>query len=703
VNVAAQPFNRAGAEPRLWDLTRLDLRLWVYALLLFSVYRLWFIQAFWAEISGPVTRQEILGVLLQGMRFDATWATIALLFSWLCITLPTVLFCRPFRYASAQLQRNRQYLQRLRWLWGALVTTGIVVISLVSVEYYREYHDLFNESIFGIVTDDQWAIFKTLLRYYPLFSYIGLLALMLLAYHLLAKIWLGADPASNLSGLRLTPPPTPFIKSCGYFICFTLFCVVGFRGSLGARPMQLKDAGVSRETVLNKAVLNPATALRYAIKAHRQMQGTAGLTHWLPEGKAALTAQVPAWLKQVGFPLPEKDKVLQIDTLLQRTVQQEAAHKPKHIFVMVMESYDAWPLLPEYEHLHIADGVKSLVQSGGISFPHFTSASAGTMSSLAAILTGLPDAQVNTNYQANARKAYPTALAQQFKKLGYKTRLFYGGYLSWQRIEDFARDQGIDEVYGASHMASWIRTNEWGVPDQHLFDFITEKSSDVPTLNIILSTSNHPPFSVNLKEAGFNEARMKTLLDTHYPASGASAKTLGHFWYADKVLTEFVQKMAQQEPESLFVITGDHFGRRHVKPNPPLYETKAVVSVWYGPRVLKAYQNLNTADRAGGHLDIGPTLIEMAAPKGFRYPSMGRNLFAQHPDRLNLGLGNGILMLPGYRVWTWDPNAPVLGEIGVVSKQSVSSNSIVSNHHDVYYRAMMSLAWWNITQGEALP
>jgi phosphoglycerol transferase MdoB-like AlkP superfamily enzyme len=312
------------------------------------------------------------------------------------------------------------------------------------------------------------------------------------------------------------------------------------------------------------------------------------------------------------------------------------------------------------------------------------------MSSLSAILSGLPDAQVNTNYQASAKQAYPTALAYLFKKLGYKTRLFYGGYLSWQRIEDFARDQGIDEAYGASHMASWTKTNEWGVPDQDLFDFVAQhqNTDDKPTLNIILSTSNHPPFSVNLKKAGFDEASMQTLLDTQYPNSGATAKTLGHFWYADKVLTQFVKNMEQKEPNSVFVITGDHFGRRHVKPNPPLYETRAVPCVWYGIQALQDYQDINTNERAGGHLDIGSTLIEMVAPKGFIYPTVGRNLFAHNTDRPNVGLGNGILMLPGYRVWTWDP--------------SQAQNSIASNYHEVYYRAIMSLAWWRIVKGQAM-
>jgi CTP synthase len=39
-------------------------------------------------------------------------------------------------------------------------------------------------------------------------------------------------------------------------------------------------------------------------------------------------------------------------------------------------------------------------------------------------------------------------LFETFKRLGYRTRLFYGGYLSWQRFGIFARDQGADEVYG---------------------------------------------------------------------------------------------------------------------------------------------------------------------------------------------------------------------------------------------------------------
>ena len=208
---------------------------------------------------------------------------------------------------------------------------------------------------------------------------------------------------------------------------------------------------------------------------------------------------------------------------------------PRHIFIIVGESYSAWPLLPAYESLGLAGGVKNLAENG-LSFKEFLPSAGGTMASLIAIMVGLPDAGVYTNYQRTSRSVYPSSIAGIFKQLGYKTRFFYGGYLSWQRIGDFCRSQGFDEIYGGGHMGNWVSSNEWGVDDEFLFEFVLKTvSDDIPSLNIILTTSFHRPFDIDVRAKGFRYHHMgKDLLDPNQRSWGISRdQIIGSNFIAD--------------------------------------------------------------------------------------------------------------------------------------------------------------------------
>jgi hypothetical protein len=98
--------------------------------------------------------------------------------------------------------------------------------------------------------------------------------------------------------------------------------------------------------------------------------------------------------------------------------------------------------------------------SEGIYTDAFLSAGDGTMPSLSTLISGLPEVGVHVNYQPAAKQPFPTATAPIFKRLGYRTRFFYSGYLSWQRLGDFCREQGFDEVLwwiGNERATHWQR------------------------------------------------------------------------------------------------------------------------------------------------------------------------------------------------------------------------------------------------------
>jgi phosphoglycerol transferase MdoB-like AlkP superfamily enzyme len=346
---------------------------------------------------------------------------------------------------------------------------------------------------------------------------------------------------------------------------------------------------------------------------------------------------------------------------------------------------------PEYESLHLTDGMKALGERG-IWVKAFLPASHGTMKSFGAVVTGLPYAGVYVNYQPGLRGGLVTSAATIFERLGYRSRFFYTGYLSWQRIGDFCREQGFDEVVGGDQMAEQLTGNEWGVDDATLFDYILENTGDEPTFNVVLTTSYHPPFSVDVEGEGFDLARLRgnPLCEG---LTDERLKVLGHLWYSDKSLTNFVFGAESRLGESLFAITGDHYSRRALASRPTLYERTSVPLVLYGPALERVARPPVTA---GSHLDMMPTLVELVAPTGFAYASFGRNIL-DPSDLSPVGLGCEAVIGPDFILSVADA-ASMQGLSGAKLNEEQYSEVLVRR-----YRQLHGLSWWRSMKGNDFP
>src|SRR5690606_25159630 len=96
---------------------------------------------------------------------------------------------------------------------------------------------------------------------------------------------------------------------------------------------------------------------------------------------------------------------------------------------ILLEGSIGWPVLPEYRRFGRSPQLSSLADRG-VYFRNFLPSASGTIGSMNALMTGIPETGLNINYETTAARAYPTAVAETFRRLGYKTRFFYGGYLS---------------------------------------------------------------------------------------------------------------------------------------------------------------------------------------------------------------------------------------------------------------------------------
>jgi phosphoglycerol transferase MdoB-like AlkP superfamily enzyme len=439
-------------------------------------------------------------------------------------------------------------------------------------------------------------------------------------------------------------------------------------------------------------VLNPFYALVFACHDHCKMHNAQRLDAVWPHGDVH---------SALGYLFPQGPAHERISDYLTKTVQLgcPAPEAPKHIFIFVLESQDSWPLLPDYLPLGMNPCLHELAGKG-VHFPAFVSAGEGTMESLGAILSGLPWSSVRVNFQPTARQPYPTALAPVFKRLGYEVQFFYGGYLSWQRIEQFCKDQGFDAVWGG-HVMGDFENNEWGVDDKQLLAFLARTvDPKVPSVNVILTTSNHPRYTVDVEREGCPVGKqplppeLEKLYDGHVPW-----RVLGHTWYTDRELGRCIQQLASRCPKSLFVITGDHHSRRFIHQAPGLYERKSVPLILYSPMPLLALQQARPLETAGSHIDIVPTVLECVAPWGFAYTSFGQALCtAPSSAAPSQAYGAGVVLGPRYMADATQGQAVLLpwADQGLPSAEQLAPQRKRA-------QAFLALSWWMSLHGDALP
>jgi len=653
---SAEPFRQLVA----------DMVLWLALVLLFLAFRVTLFLIFRGELSELPSIQAFRRCFETGLRSDTTAATWALLPS---IALTLIGFAHSLGAWHA----------RVRRLIVAIALSLCATLFIADIGYFAEYANQFDHWIFGLIYDDRAAILETIWK-----SYHIVLLIVTGAIGVAGGVWL-----LNKLLCKAASAAVPLFLGTGLARAVTALIIVvwvfvGARVWLGKNLAGLKNAESTGDIYLNKIVLNPFFALRYAIWQEHSMQKSTGLKTILPTGDVRGAAAAL---------YPNARDVATLDDCLKRIAPGNPGERPTHIFIVVMESYDAWAMQPEYAGLHLTDRVKQLGQ-GGILAQGFISSGVSTVESLGVIITGLPFARAFVNFQPIVRRGLPTAAAPIFKQLGYKPQFFYGGFLSWQRIGEFCREQGFDDVYGGDQMVPHARMKEWGVDDEDLFGFVLKHTGATPTFNLIMTTSYHPPYSVDLEKKGFPLNRVKSdPLGARLSAD--QLRVLGHLWYSDKCVGEFVTEAEVELECPVFAITGDHYSRKQyvsARPTHTLYEQLSVPLVIHGTRAL---ENVHLpAPIAGSHLDIVPTLVNLAAPHGFEYHAFGRDLFDQSQPQA--GYGCNAVMGPDFILKINEPAH--VEDLHGQSRADVDGNALA-----LHYRQLHALGWWRAMKGNQWP
>jgi len=650
-------LNHGSASQRLFSNWIQDIALLLGFALLLLLHRFLMIGLFHSQMSEKTDFPQYLYALWMGLHYDFSTASKWVIFS----------FFGAFFVIS---QRWHFVPTRLRQAQILVFATLALFLLVSDITFFINYNDHYNQMVFGLIYDDFNAIVTTIWKeYHPLLS---LFAIFLLS---LAVVYLSQRWLQIANRLTRNWDISSWRRSAkvALFPALFLFFIFLSRGlEIAGSPISLKSAFVTRDMLLNHLVPNPLFSLWDTVKWRLKMNGQSAFKQLWPPGdvESAISAAFPTRAIREKEPLEQ--------ALLQNAMG--AATPPQHIVLLIMESHSGWTVFPEYQSMGFSPGLSQLAAKGAY-WKNFLPASTGTIGAINTIVSGLPDSGLFTNYEAASNHAFETSIAVIFKRLGYKTRFFYGGLMGWQRLDQFTPAQGFEEVYGGGDMGAGKSFNEWGINDQFLFEFIAKTIHDnanVKSLNVVMSTSNHPPYDIDLVAEGYPVHQLPDALTSSF---ADTLKVLGHLWYADKYLKRFVDDLHDQDV--LFAVTGDHTERLPIKfPGDSALESVAVPLVLYGSGVDKLPAHRR---RAGSHIDIMPTLVDMSAPPGFAFHSYGSSLLRD--DQHDVGVSLTHIVTPDDLINMAQPSQHFrIGENG----------SHVDDATILQQKAQKALSWYRI-------
>jgi len=549
-------------------------------------------------MDADTTQADIWTALFTGLRLSLKTAGAITLLSFVLVTLGGLNV-------------------RLRLGIGIFASLIFSTLFMARFPYYRAFNSTYGIEVIRGWHDDLVAIIVTVAQEYGLFwRFPVALILTVICIAILSRLLI--IKTFPLPELNSTVKKVSFALSLGIFVVmFGIF--VRFGGSFTySNGLNWENAGITSDHLLNEAILDDGQAF-YRVYT---------INKWMAVGETT-GVDVEKLGESVEFISQRKGLIADnISPYLEKNAKGEKIPKPQHIFIIMGESWMQWPMLGKYADLHVAEGIKSLIAEPNCYYSrNFMPNGDFTSVALTGMITGLPEVNIHVSYQPKSyEQVYISAMAPPLKELGYNVDFWYGGSEGWENIPKLALAQGFNNFYGFSSLHAKKQT-VWGAKDEDLFNAIEKHlEGEPPTVHLIMTTTNHPPYNLDLAEEGFDfNATLEAVKKLPNVEDANQLTTeLGHYWYMDKKTINFVRSVIGKYPSSLFIITGDHAVRTDPSTHPTIFEHQSVPFVMFGAGVTK---NILPPDVVGGHISIVPTIIELIAPQGFIYYSIAPSLF----------------------------------------------------------------------------
>ena len=648
---------------RLFEGIKTEIMAFLFFSVLLTIFRVVFLWIFQSQLA-TVPIEEILKSLWFGFRLSLKTVGTICLFGFIFGTLVQTFVPK---WPSL----------RFKQIIYSIATILLTFLFLGRIPFYKIFNSSYNMMLINGKHDDIGAIVNTAINEYNAFFYIiCAIVISVILTEFLLKVLSTSTKKYSINKVISTKwyPKTKLaqcITGIGLLIVFSLiFVVFRFGGALSyTNSINWESAARLNSNLLNETILDDAQAL-YRVKSIAKRTSELEDIHLTP-------AELHEKIQSIGGnPNSTRFDEAFTKTIITERLQQQ----PQSINIILGESYGLWPFLAEFNEpgaYLVEQGRKYAVSPQAMGTQMALAQGTGTMPAIIGLLTGMPDTGMYPNYSVGMlQELYGLGIGPVMKKLGYKTVFWYGGFSTWQNVKNFALEQGFDEFHDASEMPS-NEINAWGVADGDMFKAINaymDKHRGEKIINVIMTTSNHPPYSVNVAKEGYDAEKVRKNLPDSIVNTDKQINEMGHIWYADHVMGEFISKEERSDPTSLFVITGDHSERFTFAHEEGPKVASTIPIIFYGQGIKKEWLS---QDAFGMSIQIIPTLAELVGRTGQTYEAMVPSLFNQGPFVFN------------HRLW--------MDKTGIYVEDEKMPQDYAK-----YMKTMRELAAWRLKHGDSI-
>lgn len=539
----------------------------VAALMFFFVFR--FIQFLSIDYTFPAEIQNDWGLqavaFIKGIWFDNVIACYILIFPLVLLWITSL-----YNYTA-------KWIYLLLGGWFICFYSLAFVISAANIPYFAYFFKNINSSIFNWFeyVDTTVGMIVGESSYY-LYIAMGIISMILwgIGVHLLSKLyWKWSVKFKKPLHLK----ERFAILAVG--IIAVGLCVLGIRGRLRHRPINVSQAYYCTDPFLNQLGINPAFNLLASTLDNNKPENR--YLELMPDSESVSLTQQLLNRKGVEGISP-----------IAREIKQSVPFSKRNVVLVFMESMSAKLMSPFGQTKRLTPFLDSLYHES-LSFSNIYSSGIHTNQGMFATLYSFPAILKRNAMKGSVVPVY-SGLPTVLKDNGYHTMFFMTHESQYDNMNAFYRTNGFDEVYAEENYPKEKVVNRYGVQDDYLYQFalpiLTDRAEGgQPFFAALLSISNHPPFVIPPYFQPQNEKVEEQIVE-----------------YADWAIRKFMDE-AQKQPwfdNTIFVFVGDH-GKLVGTPENELAESyNHVPLMFYGKDITP-----ETKNDFGGQMDIAPTLL----------------------------------------------------------------------------------------------
>ena len=570
-------------------------------LMLFTLLRLALL-LYNRELLGDASPATLLEGFGNGLRFDLR------LLVYICVPL-----------SLAVLSRRAMAARRLQRLWLAACASLVILLGMVELNFYQEFHQRLNSLVFQYLAEDPATVLSMLWHGFPVLTLLSVWGGLTLIWSLLFG-WLDrrCRPRAGLLTKRSTAPMQLSWHWHGAtLVALVLISVVAARGTLRqGPPLRWGDAFTTDSVFINQLGLNPALTLYEAAKNRYSDHRDNAWKAVLPEDEALAVTR--------ALLLTGNDRLADPELAAVRRDYRapEAGRLPvRNVVVILMESFAGRYVGALGSRDDITPNFDRLAAEGLLFerfFANGTHTHQGMFASMACF-PNLPGFEYLMQSPEGGNRF--SGLPQLLSARAFNDVYVYNGDFAWDNQLGFFGNQGMTRFVGRNdYIDPVVADPTWGVSDQDMFDRAVQElgalAPDEPFYALLQTLSNHTPYALP-----------DPLPVPAVSGHGSQDAHLTAMRYSDWALGRFFEQ-AKRQPwyqDTLFVVVGDHgFGAPEQLTEMDLFRFH-VPLLLIAPGVTEQFGSRREV--VGTQVDVVPTIMGRLGGE-VRHQCWGRDLLA---------------------------------------------------------------------------